>query len=68
MLYFCIVIPRYSRYINAIAPGAIHTPGLETILDIYARAAGITAEVLEAGDAKASTPIGFMGRLMISLR
>lgn len=48
--------------VNAIAPGAIHTPGLDHILDIYARAAGITPELLEAGDAKANTPIGYYGQ------
>lgn len=48
--------------VNAIAPGAIHTPGLVTILDIYAKAGGITAEALEAGDAKANTPMGYYGQ------
>jgi 2-deoxy-D-gluconate 3-dehydrogenase len=52
----------YKILVNAVAPGAIHTPGLDSILDIYAKAAGITPEALEAGDAKANTPIGYYGQ------
>jgi 2-dehydro-3-deoxy-D-gluconate 5-dehydrogenase len=52
----------YKILVNAIAPGAIHTPGLVQILDIYARVAGISAEALEAADAKTSTPLGYYGQ------
>jgi 2-deoxy-D-gluconate 3-dehydrogenase len=52
----------YQILVNAVAPGAIHTPGLETILELYARTAGITPEALEAGDAKANTPMGYYGQ------
>ncbi len=52
----------YKILVNAVAPGAIHTPGLDTVLDIYAKAAGISPEALEAGDAKANTPIGYYGQ------
>jgi 2-dehydro-3-deoxy-D-gluconate 5-dehydrogenase len=48
--------------INAVAPGAIHTPGLDQILSTYARGMGITPDALEAGDAKANTPIGYYGQ------
>ncbi len=52
----------YKILVNAVAPGAIHTPGLETVLDYYAKAAGVTPEALEAGDSQANTPIGYYGQ------
>jgi 2-dehydro-3-deoxy-D-gluconate 5-dehydrogenase len=53
---------QYKILVNAVAPGAIHTPGLDTILSFYAQAAGITPEMLAAGDAQANTPIGYYGQ------
>jgi 2-dehydro-3-deoxy-D-gluconate 5-dehydrogenase len=53
---------QHKILVNAVAPGAIHTPGLDTVLSFYARAAGITPEMLEAGDAQANTPIGYYGQ------